>query len=66
MVKRFIAYYRPHKLLFGAEATLQAEEAGKEAITVVSNAAYHTDGRSRPDSPMMQKNWLWSVTDPHY
>ena len=28
-------------LLFGAEATLQAEEAGKERMTVVSNAAWH-------------------------
>ena len=28
-------------LLFGAEATLQAEEAGKETVTVVSNAAWH-------------------------
>ena len=28
-------------LLFGAEATLQAEEAGKETLTVVSNAAWH-------------------------
>ena len=28
-------------LLFGAEAALQAEEAGKESITVVSNAAWH-------------------------
>ena len=28
-------------LLFAAEATLQAEEAGKEAMTVVSNAAWH-------------------------
>ena len=28
-------------LLFGAEATLQAEEAGKEMMTVVSNAAWH-------------------------
>ncbi len=28
-------------LLFGAEASLQAEEAGKETITVVSNAAWH-------------------------
>ena len=27
-------------LLFGAEATLQAEEAGKETMTVVSNAAW--------------------------
>ena len=27
-------------LLFGAEATLLAEEAGKEAMTVVSNAAW--------------------------
>ena len=28
-------------LLFGAEATLQAEEAGEEIMTVVSNAAWH-------------------------
>ena len=28
-------------LLFGAEATLKAEEAGKETMTVVSNAAWH-------------------------
>ena len=28
-------------LLFGAEATLQAEKAGKETMTVVSNAAWH-------------------------
>ena len=28
-------------LLFGAVATLQAEEAGKETMTVVSNAAWH-------------------------
>ena len=28
-------------LLFGAEATLQAEEAGKETMSVVSNAAWH-------------------------
>ena len=28
-------------LLFGAEASLQAEEAGKETISVVSNAAWH-------------------------
>ena len=28
-------------LLFGAEATLQAEEAGKETMTVISNAAWH-------------------------
>ena len=28
-------------LLFGAEAVLQAEEAGKESMTVVSNAAWH-------------------------
>ena len=28
-------------LLFGAEAILQAEEAGKEILTVVSNAAWH-------------------------
>ena len=33
-------------LLFGAEATLQAEEAGKETMTVVSNAAWHAPSGS--------------------
>ena len=33
-------------LLFGAEATLQAEEAGKETMEVVSNAAWHAPSGS--------------------
>ena len=33
-------------LLFEAEAILQAEESGKEKITVVSNAAWHAPGGS--------------------
>ena len=33
-------------LLFGAEAVLQAEEAGKETMTVVSNAAWHAPSGS--------------------
>ena len=53
-------------LLFQARACVDEYETGALPFSVVSNAAYHTDGRSRPDSPMMQKNWLWSVTDPHY
>lgn len=43
-------------LLFGAEATLQAEEAGKEIMTVVSNAAWHAPSGTL--SPMFQAGAL--------
>jgi len=43
-------------LLFGAEATLQAEEAGKETMTVVSNAAW--DAPSGTLSTMFQAGAL--------
>ena len=43
-------------LLFSAEATLQAEEAGKETIAVVSNAAWHAP--SGKLSPMFQAGAL--------
>ena len=35
-------------LLFGAEAVLQAEEAGKEIMAVVSNAAWHAPSGTLP------------------
>ena len=43
-------------LLFGAEAILQAEEAGKETMAVVSNAAYHAPSGTL--SPMFQAGAL--------
>ena len=43
-------------LLFGAEATLQAEEAGEEIMTVVSNAAWHAPSGTL--SPMFQAGAL--------
>ncbi|MER2054232.1 MAG: ElyC/SanA/YdcF family protein, partial [Clostridia bacterium] len=43
-------------LLFGAEAVLQAEEAGKEIMTVVSNAAWHAPSGTL--SPMFQAGAL--------
>lgn len=43
-------------LLFGAEAVLQAEEAGKEAMTVVSSAAWHAPSGTL--SPMFQAGAL--------
>ena len=53
-------------LLFQARAYLDEYETGTLPFTVVSNAAFNTGGRYQPDSPMMQKTWLWSVADPHY
>ena len=35
-------------------------------LVQVGAAAFNTGGRYQPDSPMMQKTWLWSVADPHY
>ena len=43
-------------LLFGAEAALRAEEAGMEAVQVVSNAAWHAPSGSL--SPMFQAGAL--------
>jgi len=43
-------------LLFGAEATLQAEEAGEERMTVVSNAAWHAPSGTL--SPVFQAGAL--------
>ena len=53
-------------LLFEEEALLQEYETGTLPFSVISNAAYDTGGYTRPDSPMMQKMWLWGLADPHY
>ena len=53
-------------LLFQEEALLREYETGVLPFSVVSNAAYDTGGYIRPDSPMMQKMWLWGLADPHY
>lgn len=53
-------------LLFGEEALLTEYETGTLPFEVVSNAALDTHGRVNPDSPMMQKSYLWSLADPKY
>ncbi len=53
-------------LLFQEEALLCEYETGALPFTVISNASYDTGGYTRPDSPMMQKMWLWGLADPHY
>ena len=53
-------------LLFQEEALLFEYETGDLPYSVVSNAAYDTGGRYSPDSPMMQKMWLWGLADPIY
>ena len=53
-------------LLFQEQALLYEYETGTLPFSVVSNAAWPTEGRYLPDSPMMQKSYLWSLADPHY
>lgn len=53
-------------LLFQEEALLYEYETGSLPFQVVSNAAFDTGGRYSPDSPMMQKMWLWGLADPRY
>ena len=53
-------------LLFQARAYLDEYETGALGFSVVSNATFDTGGRYQPDSPAMQKTWLWSIADPHY
>lgn len=53
-------------LLFQEEALLQEYETGTLPFSVISNAAFDTGGYIRPDSPMMQKMWLWGLADPRY
>lgn len=53
-------------LLFQEEALLQEYETGTLPFSVISNASFDTGGYTRPDSPMMQKMWLWGLADPRY
>ena len=53
-------------LLFQEEALLHEYETGTLPFSVISYAAFDTGGYIRPDSPMMQKMWLWGLADPHY
>lgn len=53
-------------LLFQEEALLAEYETGTRPFSVVSNAALDTDGRVSPDTPMMQRSYLWSIADPKY
>lgn len=53
-------------LLFEEEALLYEYETGALPFSVISNAAFDTGGRYLPDSPMMQKLWLWGLADPRY
>lgn len=53
-------------LLFEEEALLQEYETGTLPFSVISNASFDTGGYTRPDSPMMQKMWLWGLADPRY
>ncbi len=53
-------------LLFQEEALLTEYETGTRPFEVISNAALDTQGRVNPDSPMMQKSYLWSLADPKY
>ncbi len=53
-------------LLFQEEALLHEYETGTLPFSVISNAAFDTGGYIRPDSPMMQKMWLWGLADPRY
>ena len=53
-------------LLFQEQAYLEEYETGALPFSVVSNAAFDTGGHFQPDSPAMQKTWIWSIADPHY
>ena len=53
-------------LLFQEQAYLDEYETGVLPFSVISNAAHDTGGLLSPDSPMMQKTWLWSVANPQY
>lgn len=53
-------------LLFEEEALLYEYETGSLPFSVLSTAAFDTGGRYSPDSPMMQKMWLWGLADPRY
>lgn len=53
-------------LLFEEKALLLGAEEGEKPFSVDGFAAYDTQGRFRPDTPMEQKAYVWSVADPQY
>ncbi len=53
-------------LLFEEAALLREYETGTLPYRVTANAACDTQGRVNPDSPPMQKSYVWSIADPHY
>ena len=60
-------YHMPLGVLLLQEEALLAEyETGTLPFSVVSNAALDTGGRISPDTPMMQRSYLWSIADPKY
>ena len=52
-------------LLFEEQAILYAYEEGTKPFEVAGWAGWDSRG-VQPDSPMMQKTYLWSVADPKY
>ena len=52
-------------LLFEERAILYAYEEGTKPFEVAGWAGWDSRG-VQPDSPMMQKTYLWSVADPKY
>ena len=53
-------------LLFQECALLEEYETGTLPFSVVATAAFDTEGRVNPDSPALQKSYLWSIADPRY
>lgn len=53
-------------LLFEEEALLIEYETGALPFSVISNAAFDAGGQYLPDTPMMQRMWLWGLADPKY
>ena len=52
-------------VLFEERAILYAYEEGTKPFEVAGWAGWDSRG-VQPDSPMMQKTYLWSVADPKY
>ncbi len=53
-------------LLFEEKALLLEAEEGEKPFSVEAFAAYDTQNRFHPDTPMQQKAYVWSVADPKY
>ena len=51
-------------LLFEEKALLCAYTEGTKPFTVAGWAAWDSGGRFRPDPPMQQKSYVWSIADP--